>query len=290
MTHIDNQYQSLLNRVITTGEYSDNRTGILTLFTIGAYLTADCTDKQIPIITTKQVAYKSAFSEMVGFITAKHNSNDFEKLGSRVWNQNANENQQWLDNPNRTGHGELGKIYGVQWRSWNNQIDQLQNVINDLQNNQDNRREIVLGWNPSELDQMALPPCHLLMQYSLTNQKTTLDLTVYQRSWDLFLGAPFNLAQYGFLLHLVAQITNKSPGTLHYMATNTHIYSNHTDQAEILLARAPQIEKPYIELNPDVHSLQDVQNLTESNNWHIDNLITVHNYDPHPAIPAPMAV
>ena len=110
MTHIDNQYQSLLNRVITTGEYSDNRTGILTLFTIGAYLTADCTDKQIPIITTKQVAYKSAFSEMVGFITAKHNSNDFEKLGSRVWNQNANENQQWLDNPNRTGHGELGQL------------------------------------------------------------------------------------------------------------------------------------------------------------------------------------
>ena len=290
MIHVDNQYQLLLNQIVTTGEYSDNRTGIPTVFKIGAYLTADCSDNEIPILTTKKVAYRSAFAEMVGFLTLQDNANQFDRLGTPVWNKNANENMDWLNNPHRKHNGDLGRIYGVQWRSWNNQIDQLNNVINDLKNNQDNRREIVIGWNPTELDQMALPPCHMMMQWNLVEQKSKLDLTVYQRSWDMFLGAPFNLAQYGFLLHLIAQITNKQPGTLHYMANNVHVYNNHLDQTEILLARHPQIQKPRIELNPDIHSLEDLDHMIESNDWNTDQLAIVHDYYPHPAIKATMAV
>lgn len=286
MTALDTQYQNLLNQVITTGEWAENRTGIRTLFKIGAYITADCSNNNISLITSKHVAWKSAFGEMLCFIRGCDNAQQFRSQGCKVWDANANANTQWLNNPHRNGTDDLGRIYGVQWRRWNNHIDQLAHVVQDLTYNTDNRREIISAWNPSELQQMALPPCHTLMQWNLTQQQTTLDLTVYQRSWDLFLGAPFNLAQYGFLLHLIARITKKSPGTLHFFANNVHLYENHLDQTETLLARAPVLTQPKLILNPELTTLEQLDN----HELTVQELVTISDYQPHPAISATMAV
>lgn len=285
---VDFQYKRLLVDVLYNGEWAPNRTGVPTLYKIGAYLKIDCS-QYVPLLTIKKVLWKSAFSEMIGFIRGYTNASDFRNIGCNVWNKNANETKQWLDNPNRKGIDDLGKIYGFQWRNWQNynntKNDQLKSVIDDLSNNIDNRRELVLGWNPSELNEMCLPPCHLLMQFSLVNNKKTIDLNVYQRSWDLFLGAPFNLAQYGFLLNLIAKITNKQPGTLHYFAGNVHIYENHIDQVKTIINREPKNKKPYILINDKVNSLSFI----ESNLFTIGDHVVIKDYDPHPLVKAPMA-
>lgn len=284
----DNTYLNILRDLIDFGESTKNRTGIDCLQKHGLYFEVDL-QKEFPLLTTKTVYWKSAFAEMLGFIRGYTNAEQFRKLGCSVWNQNANENEEWLKNQYRKGTDDLGKIYGYQWRNWQAEtghIDQLYNVIQDLKNNVDNRREIITAWNPGELDQMALPPCHSLMQFGLRDNKAYLDLFVYQRSQDIFLGNPFNVAQYSFLLHLIAKITNHKPGKLMCFVFNYHLYKNHVEQAKQQYSRSIKRIIPTIEISDEATTL-DFLMTTEIP---VENWVAINNYNPHPPIKASMAV
>jgi len=286
----DEQYIDLLKELLRDGEWSSNRTGINTLFKIGHYMGIDC-EHEFPLLTTKRVYWKSAFAEILGFIRGYDSAKDFRSIGCKVWDQNANENDQWLNNPNRNGTDSLGRIYGVQWRRWydpqtNQSIDQLKKVVDDLSNGIDDRREIITAWNPAELDLMALPPCHFTMIFSLSENKSKLNLSLIIRSNDVFLGNPFNIAQYAFLLNVIAKITKKRVGVLHYFCSNVHIYRNHLDQVKEQLTRSPKGNRPWINISNKVDSLEFLENTDEP----IENWANVINYDPHPPIKASMAV
>jgi thymidylate synthase len=213
-----------------------------------------------------------------------------------VWDKDANENVQWVNNPHREGTDDLGRIYGVQWRQWSDEgfipqgdnvfefddtsIDQLKNVIDDLKAGIDNRREIITAWNPVELHMMALPPCHYMMIFSLTKNNTTLDLSFFMRSNDVALGLPYNIAQYAFLLHLIARITNKKVGNLHYHGTNVHIYEPHIEGLKKQISRLPKFEKPKLTLAPECDTLE----FLETTEKPISEWVDVKNYDPHDPI------
>jgi thymidylate synthase len=291
---IDEQYIALAKSIIENGEWKENRTGYRTLSQIGGYLKIDCSES-FPLLTTKKVFWKAAFAEMLGFIRAYDNAEDFRKIGCNVWDKDANENQDWLNNPNRRGTDDLKYIYGVQWRYWSTaEIDQLQMVVDDLKEGIDTRREIVTAWNPQDMEhnlrggktkipsQMALPPCHILMQWHLTKNKRALDLSVYQRSWDAFLGAPFNIAQYAFLLHLISGITNKKPNILHFHPGDVHIYEPHIPLIKNQIARVPKKDKIKIDIDfSEIKYLSDFDKISLNN---IDDWVKIHNYNPHPAI------
>lgn len=284
----DEIYLNVIRDLLDNGERTSNRTGIDTLQKLGLYFEIDL-QKEFPLLTTKKVFYKSAFAEMLGFIRGYTNAADFRQLGTNVWNQNANENQEWLNNSYRKGTDDLGPIYGSQWRNWQNNdgkvIDQLRNVYEDLKNNVDNRREIVLAWNPGELNKMSLPPCHSFFQFGLRNNKEFLDMFLFIRSNDWFLGNCFNVAQYSFLLHLMANLTNHKPGKLMIYCFNVHLYVNHIEQAKEQFSRSIR-PAPSIEISDKVNSLE----FLETTELPIEEWITIHNYDPHPYIKAPMAV
>ena len=289
----DEYYLSLIKDLINTGERSSNRTGIDTLYKLGLYMEIDM-QKGFPLLTTKKIAWKAAFGEMLGFIRGYTNAKQFRSLGCRVWDQNANENIDWLNNIYRIGTDDLGLIYGYQWRNWNkigtsltdiSNIDQLNLVYNDLKNNIDNRREIITAWNPGLLHKMALPPCHMTMQFGLRENNTVLDLFLYIRSNDVGLGMPFNVAQYSWLLHLMAKITGHTPGKLLYYAFNYHIYVNHIDALLSQLTRDCR-QSPQIEINSIVDSLE----FLETTELPIDQWTFIHNYEPHPLIKMLMAV
>ena len=287
---IDDEYKKLVTNVLANGEWSENRTGIRTKFVIGHHLSVDC-GESFPLLTTKRVFYKSAFAEMLGFIRGYTSAADFRKIGCNVWDANANENAEWLNNPNRYGEDDMGLVYGYQWRSGflNDDaypINQLHGVIEKLSNDIDDRRLIVTAWNPEDFPSMCLLPCHYSMQFSLTKQKTTLNLAVNQRSWDVFLGAPFNIAQYAFLLHLIAKMTNKEVGRLHFFANNVHVYENHMDQIKEQMSRVPVKQKPVIQVNPEIDNISYL----EDESIGVDDLVEIKNYHPHPAIKATMAV
>ena len=280
MKSIDEQYKNLLEDVLRNGEWQQNRTGVPTLFKIGAHLSIDCS-QSFPLLTTKKVYWKSAFAEMLGFIRGYDNAADFRALGCNVWNKDANENVCWLNSSHRRGKDDLGRIYGVQWRSWEPGIDQLRNVVKDLSLDIDNRREIIIAWNPAELEQMALPPCHFAMTFSLTEERSKVNLSVFQRSWDLALGCPYNITQYAFLLNLIAVITKKRVGVLHFHAVNVHIYENHLEGIQEQLRREPKEQHPKIWIDPDLcDSLDFIDEASRS----MDEWVAVYNYDPHPPI------
>ena len=300
MTTFDTQYTILANDILETGEWSNNRTGVRTKFKIGKLLEFDLS-KEFPILTTKYVYWRSAISEMVGFIRGYDNAADFRNIGCNVWNQNANENKEWLKNPNRKGTDDLGRIYGVQWREWDaglltqtsentfeidQPVDQLKMVVDDLSKDIDNRREIVTAWNPGEMSIMALPPCHMTMIFSLVEEKTKVDLFVVIRSSDVGLGLPFNTAQYAFLLNFIARITNKKVGTLRIYLNNVHIYENHIDGIKEQLKRMPLICNPKLDLSDDLSSLEALETTSKP----IQDLIHLNDYEYHPAIKLPMAV
>lgn len=291
----DEYYFNLVEDILTTGELSSNRTGIDTLYKNGLYMEFDM-QEGFPLLTTKRVPWKSAFGEMLGFIRGYTNAADFRTLGCAVWDKNANENEDWLNNPNRTGVDDLGRIYGYRWRNWENIIakdgkylhtytDQLKGIYNKLSNNIDDRRLIVEGWHPAELDMQALPVCHKSLQFSLRNNKTTLDLFIYVRSNDVGLGMPFNVAQYAWLLHLMAKITNHTPGKLLYFAMNYHIYTNHIEPLKELLKRQWK-KSPILSLSGCVSDL----NFLETTKYPIDIWTRIENYDPWPNIKMEMAV
>lgn len=235
------QYLDLLQKVMDEGRWQANRTGIPTKRIDGAMLQFDLS-KGFPAVTTKKLAFKAVIAELIGFIRGYDSAADFRQLGCNVWDQNANENADWLNNKNRVGEDDLGRVYGVQWREWvtpfsTKTIDQLTKAILDVENNPTSRRIIVNAWNPGELDIMALPPCHMLFQLLVDLESNKVSMCMYQRSCDLFLGIPFNIASYAALLHIIAAATNREVGTLTMFLADVHIYRNHIEQVEEQLSR-----------------------------------------------------
>jgi len=270
------QYQELIQTVIDTGSWQDNRTGIRTLSVPGAMMRFDLT-KGFPAVTTKKLAFKSVVGELCAFLRASRSAADFRALGCKVWDQNANENQQWLDNPYRLGTDDLGPVYGVQWRQWpgykvidadqeaqlaNAQkngftvvapieengvkkvllykaIDQLRECLDTIMHNPGSRRILFHGWNPAVLDAVALPACHLLYQFIPNPVTKELSMCLYVRSNDLGLGTPFNLAEGAALMHLVGRLTGYTPRWFTYFIGDAHIYENHMEMVQEQLKREP---------------------------------------------------
>ncbi|MBD1585358.1 thymidylate synthase [Pseudomonas typographi] len=270
------QYLDLVAHVIQHGSRQSNRTGTDTLSFPGAMLRFDLAEG-FPAITTRKLAFKAAIGEMCGFLRGVNNAAEFRALGCKVWDQNANENAQWLNNPFRQGTDDLGEIYGVQWRQWpaykriavNDQaaidfsqaqgfapiaegvehgerfvvlykaIDQVRQCLDTIVNNPGSRRILFHGWNCAQLDEMALPPCHLLYQFHPNASTRELSLTLYIRSNDLGLGTPFNLAEGAALLSLFARLTGYTPRWFTYFIGDAHVYENHLDMLREQLRREP---------------------------------------------------
>lgn len=291
----EEQYLAFVKDVLETGERASNRTGIDTLFKHGLYMEIDMSDG-FPLLTTKRVNWKSAFAEMLGFIRGYDNAADFRVLGTKVWDQNANENKEWLANPYRKGVDDLGLIYSSRWRKWKNWIpsltgstlvcsvvDQFKDVYTKLSKGIDDRRLIVEGWHPAELHLQCLPVCHKHHQYGIRGEY--LDLALYVRSNDIGLGLVFNVAQYAWLLHLMAQITGHKPGKLLYFAFNAHIYVNHIDALKEQLKREPK-DPPSLIIHPRCSDLKFLEETTIP----IDQWTFIEGYDPHPALKMQMCV
>ena len=278
------QYIDICNRVLSEGVMKSNRTGTDTLGLIGAYAAYDL-QEGFPIVTTKHTYWRQSVAEMLCFMRGESNNKAFLDAGCKVWTANANDNKQWLDNPNRKGEDDLGRIYGVQARDWTGSdgehIDQLVQVYNKLRNGIDDRRLIISHWNPSDLDKMALPPCHLLYQFGI--QRNELHLSMYQRSCDLPLGVPFNIVGYAWLLKVMAQITGHVAGKLHHFMHDVHVYENQIDMLKVQVSREP-MALPTMLIDNSIQSLEDLLYWAT-----IDNFYLV-NYKHHEAIKYPMAV
>ncbi|MCD8305855.1 MAG: thymidylate synthase [Prevotella sp.] len=262
------QYLDLLNRVLTEGERKEDRTGTGTLSVFGHQMRFPLSDG-FPLLTTKKLHLKSIIYELLWFLSGDTNVHFLQENGVRIWNEWADEN------------GDLGPVYGKQWRAWQDYnggtIDQISQVVETIRRNPDSRRMIVSAWNPAVIDKMALPPCHCLFQFYVANGKLSLQL--YQRSADMFLGVPFNIASYALLLQMMAQVTGLECGDFIHTTGDTHLYLNHLDQARLQLTRSPR-PLPRMLLNPDVKSLFD---------FRYDDF-RLEGYDPHPHIPAAVSV
>jgi len=256
-------------------------------------------DDGFPALTTKKLFWPILVGELLGFLEGYDNAADFSKLNCRIWDANANENEWWLMNPYRRGDNDLGRIYGVQWRKWigadGEIVDQLKNVIEGIKNNPTGRRHIVTAFNPAELKQMALPPCHMFYQFDVTNDGK-LNFFMYQRSCDMFLGVPFNIASYSLLLHIVAKATGLEPGEFVHQLGNVHIYVNHFDQVDEQLKRTPH-KPPALWISPGLEDIDeyhriviDAINAGEKPIGAIEKVIKLTDYQYHPAIRAPMNI
>lgn len=275
------QYHALLEDILANGELRQDRTGVGTLAVFGRQIRFNL-QEGFPAITTKKLAWKSVVSELLWFIEG---SNDERRLaeilyGSRdpergtIWTGNA---QAAYWQPKAKFPGDLGRVYGVQWRDWRG-VDQLQRLIDDIKTIPNSRRHIISAWNVDELDQMALPPCHVMSQFYVSNDKK-LSCHMYQRSCDVYLGTPFNIASYALLTHMIAHVCDLNVGELIISTGDTHIYTNHIDQVKEQLSRE-EYPPPTLWLNPDV---KDIDCFTM-------NDIKLVNYLSHGALPAPMAV
>ncbi len=280
-----NQYLDALKYVLDNGVDRKDRTGIGTRAVFGMQLRFNM-ENGFPAITTKKLAWNSVVSELLWFIEGSgderrlaeilHGTRDASK--TTIWTANA-QSDYWK--PKAKFEGDLGRIYGVQWRKWKSsdgkEIDQLANAIKAIKENPTSRRIIVTAWNPGDLDKMSLPPCHAFFQFFVANGK--LSLQMYQRSCDMFLGVPFNIASYSLLLHMVAQVTNLKAGDFVHVLADSHIYHNHFEQVKEQLSRKP-FPLPTLWLNPEIKSIGDFR-IQE---------IKLENYQYHPSIKAPMAV
>ena len=267
------QYLDLVRTVFEQGSWQTNRTGIRTLSLPGAAMRFDLS-QGFPAVTTKKLAFKSAVGELVGFLRGYRSAAEFRALGCKVWDQNANENAAWLANPYRLGEDDLGPVYGVQWRNWPafkalpasasgqiadalgrgyvriadttdgqvvlyKAVDQLRQCLDSIINNPSDRRIIFHGWNWAQLEEMALPPCHLLYQFLPNAATREISLCLYIRSNDLGLGTPFNLTEGAALLHLVGRLTGFKPKWFSYFIGDAHIYENHVPMLQEQLTREP---------------------------------------------------
>ena len=234
------QYLDLLSHVLDEGNIKNDRTGTGTHSVFGWQMRFNLMDG-LPLLTTKKLHLKSVIYELLWFIKGDSNIKYLNENGVSIWNE-------WADS-----NGDLGKIYGVQWRKWrkdkNSHVDQLANLMNSLKNNPDSRRHIISAWNVGELDKMALPPCHCLFQFYIANNKLSCQL--YQRSADVFLGVPFNIASYSLLIHMIAHVLNYKVGDFIYTVGDMHLYNNHIKQAKEQLSRDPY-HLPELKINKKV--------------------------------------
>src|SRR5438874_517909 len=262
------QYLELIDRILATGAKKADRTGTGTLSIFGHQMRFDLAEG-FPLTTTKKLHLKSIVHELLWFLAGSTNVQYLNEHGVTIWDE-------WADE-----RGELGPVYGRQWRSWpapdGSTIDQMANVINAIRGNPDSRRLIVSAWNPADIDRMALPPCHCLFQFYVANGKLSCQL--YQRSADVFLGVPFNIASYALLTMMVAQVTGLKPGDFVHSFGEVHLYSNHVEQARLQLTRATR-PLPVMKINPDV---KDIFAFRYED-------FTLVGYDPHPHIKAEVAV
>ena len=266
------QYLDLLEHVMSKGSPRKDRTGVGTKGVFGYQMRFDLR-QGFPVVTTKKIHLKSVIHELLWFLRGETNIKYLQDNGVRIWDEWADEN------------GDLGPVYGCQWRNWagpDGPIDQLHRVIEDIKSDPFSRRHIVSAWNPADVPDMALPPCHLLFQFHVTpveNGRNRLSLQLYQRSADIFLGVPFNIASYALLTHMVAQVCDLDVGDFVHTLGDAHIYSNHFEQVELQLSRAPK-PLPTLELNPDV---RDLFAFTYDD-------IKIVGYDAHPHIKGKVAV
>jgi thymidylate synthase len=262
------QYLDLLSRVTDQGTRKEDRTGTGTISIFGYQMRFDLA-AGFPLMTTKKLHIRSIIHELLWFLKGDTNIRYLNENGVRIWNE-------WADE-----QGDLGPVYGYQWRSWptpdGKHVDQVAAVVNSLREDPESRRHIVSAWNVGELDKMALPPCHILFQFYVAGGKLSCQL--YQRSADIFLGVPFNIASYSFLLMMMAQVTGLEPGEFIHTLGDAHIYTNHLDQVKLQLSREPRA-LPRVKLNPEV---KDILGFRYED-------FTVEDYNPHPHIRGDISV
>jgi thymidylate synthase len=262
------QYHDLLRLVLTNGQPRSDRTGVGTISIFGAQARFDLREN-FPLLTTKKLHLKSIVHELLWFLRGETNVRSLNEKGVTIWNE-------WADD-----NGDLGRVYGAQWIDWRGadgtRINQIDNVIAQIKTSPDSRRLIVSAWNPAEIETMALPPCHLLFQFYVRDGELSCQL--YQRSADLFLGVPFNIASYALLTRMVAQACNLRPGEFIHTFGDLHLYQNHLEQAREQLSRECRA-LPRMRLNPAIKNIHD---------FRFEDF-ALENYDPHPAIKAPIAV
>ncbi len=262
------QYHDLLQHLLDNGVKKEDRTGTGTYSVFGHQMRFNLAEG-FPLITTKKLHTRSIFVELLWFLKGDTNISYLKDNGVSIWDEWADEN------------GNLGPVYGYQWRSWPNpdgtSTDQIVNLVNGLKNNPNSRRHIVSAWNPSFIEDMALPPCHCLFQFYVAEGKLSCQL--YQRSCDTFLGVPFNIASYALLVHMIAQVCDLEVGDFVWTGGDVHLYSNHVDQAKLQLTREHRT-LPTLKLNPNVKDLFA---------FTMDD-ISIENYDPHPHIKAAVAI
>ena len=265
--HPEQQYLDLMRQVIGRGAEKSDRTGTGTLSVFGAQMRFALAP--FPLLTTKKLHLKSIIHELLWFLQGDTNVRTLQQNGVSIWDE-------WAD-----AEGNLGPVYGYQWRNWmtpdGRSIDQIAQLIDGIKKNPDSRRHIVTAWNPADIDRMKLPPCHALFQFYVANGRLSCQL--YQRSADIFLGVPFNIASYALLALMVAQVCGLQPGEFVHTLGDAHLYLNHLDQAREQLARAPR-PFPSMRINPAV---QDIFGFKYED-------FSLEGYDPHPAIKAPIAV
>ena len=262
------QYLDLLQRILNEGVRKEDRTGTGTLSVFGHQMRFNL-EEGFPLLTTKKLHLKSIIHELLWFLRGDTNVHYLQEHGVRIWNE-------WAD-----ANGDLGHIYGYQWRSWpdyrGGHIDQIARAVDDIKHNPDSRRIIVNAWNVGDLDQMNLPPCHMFFQFYVAQGR--LSLQMYQRSADTFLGVPFNIASYALLLQMMAQVTGLRAGDFIHTLGDAHIYLNHLDQVRLQLSRTPR-PLPKMHINPDVKNIFDFR----------DEDVRLEQYDPWPHIAGKVAV
>jgi len=317
MHQLEKQYLDLLSEVYTNGEDVMDRTGVGTRKVFGRQIRGSLQDG-FPLLTTKQVFWKPIAGELLWFLSGSRDNKDLaditygDKTRSTIWSGNANDpglpgsENAWLKNKHRLGEDDLGRVYGLQWRQWKSHeiqsydhcissgesgntylgakvkvsnVDQIANIISTIKTKDQDRRMILTAYNVGELDQMALPPCHMTAQFDVSKKTNQLNCQVYIRSNDLFLGLPFNIASYALLTHMIAQVTDKIPGELIMTIGNAHIYSNHFYQVQEQLYRMA-FDAPTLEVNTGIKNIDDFK-LSD---------FTIKNYQFHPSIKATMAV
>lgn len=293
MNQEEQNYLDLLKEILETGNEQLDRTKVGTLSIFGSKLKFSLENNKIPLLTTKKMAIKGIIEELLFFIRGETNTKLLEEKGSNIWRSNTT--REFLDSKglNHLPEGDMGKGYGFQWRNFGGEkaksythfdkpgVDQINNLIDSLKNDPFGRRHIISAWNPSQLHEMALPPCHTHSQWYV-NSKNELSCQFYMRSSDAFLGLPFNVASYGIFTHILAKTLNLKAKEVIFIGGNTHIYKNHIDQVNQQIVRIPY-DFPYIHLTKNISSIEDIESLEFKD-------FIINNYNFHPVIKADMAI